>query len=158
MERSSYGTPFQVDGEAARPRICTKMFWRRQRSTIGKRSSAPWKTTIQPGICQKTGIAAKIDCEIEVFEIPKRSPDLNVLDYAIWSKVETLMRAQERGWPDSKRETREQFEKRLDRTALTLDPAFINKCILIPKERCKRLYDAKGGLFEEGGWKSRRPL
>ena len=106
----------------------------------------------------KKGIAAKDDCKIEVFEIPKRSPDLNVLDYAIWSKVETLMRAQERGWPDSKRETREQFEKRLDRTALMLDPAFINKCILSLKERCKRLYDAKGGLFEEGGRKSRRPL
>ena len=124
----------------------------------GKKKFRALEDNDPTGNLSKKGIAAKVDCKIEVFEIPKRSPDLNVLDYAIWSKVETLMRAQEGGWPDSKRETREQFEKRLDRTALTLDPAFINKCILSLKERCKRLYDAKGGLFEEGGRKSRRPL
>ena len=93
---------------------------------------------------------------MEVFKIPKRSPDLNVLDYAVWAKVETLLRAQERKMPKSRYESRAQFEARLDRTACSLPPEFIRKSILNLKERCQRLYKAKGGLFEEGGRKKRR--
>ena len=105
----------------------------------------------------RKGVAAKVDSKIAVFAIPKRSPDLNVLDYAIWSEVERKMRASERKWPAAKRETRRQFEKRLDRTAKNLPKTFINKSIGDMKRRCKLLFDAKGGLFEEGG-RSRRPL
>ena len=76
---------------------------------------------------------------MEVFKIPKRSPDLNVLDYAVWAKVETLLRAQERKMPKSRYESRAQFEALLDRTACSLPPEFIRKSILNLKERCQRL-------------------
>ena len=55
-----------------------------------------------------------------------------MLDYAIWS------------------ETREEFGKPLDRTAKNLPKDFIFKSVAKLQERCQRLYEAKGGFFEEG--------
>ena len=81
--------------------------------------------------------------------MPKRSPDLNVLDFAVWGEVERRLRAQER-WPEGKKETRAEFERRLDRFAEALPSSFIDKSIGDLKRRCERLYIAKGGLFEEG--------
>ena len=72
-------------------------------------------------------------------------------DYTFWSEVEKRMRAQERKMPLLKRETREDFEKRLDRTARELPAAYSNKSIENMKKRCRLLFEAEGGLFEEGG-------
>ena len=106
------------------------------------------------------GIAAKHACKLSLFEIPKRSPDLNVLDYAVWSKVETLLRAQERRWPKARKETRAQYIRRLKQTVARLPASFIDRSIGDMQRRCQLLYKAKGGLFEEGGRprKGRRPL
>lgn len=109
------------------------------------------------GNTSKKGIAAKEKGNIKVFTIPLRSPELNVLDYAVWAEVEKRMRKQELRFDDSRRETRAQFEIRLDRTARNLPASFITKAIEDLRDRCKRLYEAKGALFEEGG-KKRRPL
>ena len=103
------------------------------------------------------GAAAKKDNNIRVFEIPKRSPDLNVLDYAVWSEVERRMRLQQREMKKEKRETREQFEARLDRVARTLQPSYVKRCVGDLKRRAQLLFEAEGGLFEEGG-RSRRPM
>ena len=77
----------------------------------------------------KKGLQAKRDAKLEVLHIPKRSPDLNVLDFAVWSEVERRMRKQEQKWPASKRETRKAFERRLDRTAKHLPEEFVKKSI-----------------------------
>ena len=103
------------------------------------------------------GMDAKRAANLEVLALPKRTPELNVMDFAVWSEVERRLRKQERSWPTSKRETRAEFERRLNRTAKALPKEFIDKSIGDLKRRCERLYAAKGGLFEEGG-KSRRPL
>ena len=103
------------------------------------------------------GMDAKRAANLEVLALPKRTPELNVMDFAVWSEVERRLRKQERSWPTSKRETRAEFERRLNRTAKALPKEFIDKSIGDLKRRCERLYVAKGGLFEEGG-KSRRPL
>jgi len=99
----------------------------------------------------KKAVEAKKAAKLNVFNIPKRSPELNVLDYAIWSEVERRMRLQERAMPSKKRETRSEFENRLDRTARNLLAKFINKSLCDMKRRCQRMHDAKGMLFEEGG-------
>ena len=39
------------------------------------------------------GVATKVR---KVLKIPKRSPDLNVMDYFIWAEIQKRMRAQER--------------------------------------------------------------
>ena len=103
------------------------------------------------------GKAAKQAASLQLLALPKRSPDLNVMDYAVWAEVERRMRAQEKKWPAGKHETRAEFERRLDRIARGLPKEFIDKSIGDLQRRCERLYDAKGGLFEEGG-KRRRPL
>ena len=101
------------------------------------------------------GIAAKEAAGIKVFEIAKRSPDFHVCDYTIHDQSEELMRQQERKFPEGKRETREQFEARLDLTAKRLSPSYIRKSIRNLKERYQRCYAEGGGLFEEGGKKKK---
>ena len=103
----------------------------------------------------KKGIEAKRQAHLEVLHIPKRSPDLNVMDYAVWAEVERRMRAQEKKWPASKAETRTAFARRLDRTARGLSNDFIDKSVMDLQRRTKRLLDAEGGLFEEGGRRKR---
>ena len=97
------------------------------------------------------GRGVKKDLGLKLHRIPKRSPDLNVLDYFVWSEVERRMRKQEEKWPSTRRETRGAFIRRLRRTALRLRSAEINRAIGDKRRRCALLYKAKGGLFEEGG-------
>ena len=66
---------------------------------------------------------------IKPFAIPKRSPDLNVCDYALWQEVNKRMRAQEKAWPNSRKETRKAFMARLRRTAMRLPSSFVEKAI-----------------------------
>ena len=96
------------------------------------------------------GVAAKRDRNIDVFEIPCRSPDLNPLDYSIWAEVNKRMRAQERTWK-TKTETRDEYVARLKRTAKGLERTFVDDVIGNLAVRCERLYQAKGGFFLEGG-------
>ena len=103
------------------------------------------------GFKSSKGVAGKIAAKIHAFEIPRRSPDLNVLDYAIWKEINRRMRLQEQKWPRGKREARGQYLTRLRRTALRLPKAFITKSIGDMHRRCKRLLAAKGGFIEEGG-------
>ena len=77
------------------------------------------------GNCSGLGVKAKAAAKLSVFKIPKRSPDLNVLDYAIWSEMEKRMRAMERKFPKDKKETRAQFRDRLAKIAAGLDEKFI---------------------------------
>jgi hypothetical protein len=107
------------------------------------------------GNCSKRGVAAKREGKMEVLQIPKRSPDLNVLDYAVWSKVERMLRKQEQKMT-KKTETREEFEKRLDKTAFSISEEDINNWVGNLHKRCQQLHAAKGGLFEEGGRSKRR--
>ena len=54
----------------------------------------------------KQAIDAKKHEGLKVFTIPHRSPDLNVLDYALWAEVEKFMRKQECSFEEGKFETR----------------------------------------------------
>ena len=60
-------------------------------------------------------------------------------------------RQQEWSWPASRRESRAQFVKRLARVARALPEDLVNKAIGDMARRVQKLYEAKGGLFEEGG-------
>ena len=97
----------------------------------------------------KVGKRAKIAKQMETFEIPKRSPDLNVMDFFFWNEVERRLRQEDRSWPTSRKETRGQFIHRLRRTARAIPSSDINKAIADLARRSKLLYKAKGGLFDE---------
>lgn len=96
------------------------------------------------------GIDAKARSNLDVFKIPNRSPDLSVMDYAVWKQINLRMRAQEKTWKN-KRETREAYLERLRKTAMGLPASFINDSVGDMVRRCQKLYEAKGGYFEEGG-------
>jgi len=102
------------------------------------------------GFKTKTAERAKRQCHIKSFDIPKRSPQLNVLDFAVWSEINKRMRKQERRFPHNKKETRDQYLARLRRTAMRLPEKFLKKSIMNLKVRCQRLYEAKGNHIEEG--------
>ena len=55
------------------------------------------------------------------------------------------------GRKSSRRESREQYLHRLERTATRLPRNFIDGSVGDMARQCKRLHDAQGGYFEEGG-------
>ena len=103
------------------------------------------------GFKSRKGMAAKSEARIETFDLPKRSPALNVCDYALWAGVNRRTQRQECAWPANRRETRRSFLARLRRAALGLPTHFVQRSIANMKKRCQRLAAAQGGLFEEGG-------
>ena len=103
------------------------------------------------GFKSSAGLRAKAKHKIKAFQLPERSPELNVCDFALWSEINRRMRRQERSWPRTKRETRKHFLARLKRTALRLPATFVNKSVQDMRRRCNRLFAAKGHHFEEGG-------
>ena len=103
------------------------------------------------GFKTKAAERAKMAAQIKTFPIPKRSPQLNVLDYSVWAEINRRMRAQEVRWSSGKRESRAEYLTRLRRTAKRLPANFINKSIRNMKVRCQRLFKAKGHHIEEGG-------
>ena len=61
------------------------------------------------------------------------------------------MRKQEHPFLVNKRETRDEYVKRLKRAVTSLPKAFIDKASDDMAESCRRLCKARGGHFEEGG-------
>jgi hypothetical protein len=122
-----------------------------RRANPKKRSYLMLEDNDPTGFKSTVGEKAKKRAKIRVFPIPKRSPDLSVMDYAIWKQVTRNMRRQEKRFSKSKKETRAQFAARLERTARNLPIQFINKAIGNMRVRCQRLFETKGHLFEEGG-------
>ena len=117
----------------------------------GKRAWNVLEDNDPTGFRSNAAVLAKEEVKIKTFRIPPRSPDLSVLDYAIWPEINKRMRKQELLWPRSKREDRKQYLARLRRTALRLPRTFIDASIGDMRRRCQRVSAAGGGYFEEGG-------
>jgi hypothetical protein len=117
----------------------------------GKRQWSVLEDNDPTGFRSNVAIAAKKKLKIEIFRIPTRSPDLSVMDYAVWKEINKRMRKQELKWAHHRKETREQYCDRLRTTARNLPKAFIDDSIGSMVVRCQRLFEAKGGYFEEGG-------
>jgi hypothetical protein len=103
------------------------------------------------GFKSKLAEKAKRAEKIKIFKIPPRSPDLSVCDYALWKQITRKMRKQEAKFPKSKRETRAEYVRRLERAAKGLTAEFVKKAIGDMRVRVQRLYEAGGKHFEEGG-------
>ena len=58
------------------------------------------------GYKSSKALAAKAEAGIRTDDLPKRSPDLSVLDYSLWRAISRAMRAQERTWPSDRRGVR----------------------------------------------------
>ena len=101
------------------------------------------------GYQSKKAKGAKAEKQIVPFMIPKRSPDLNVMDYYFWSQMEKKLREEERKWPNDRRETRQTFMQRLRRIVRNWPQEEIGKAIGDLARRAELLYRARGQLFDE---------
>ena len=96
----------------------------------------------------KAAVQANEDSSRDVFEIPERSPQLNMLDYYLWSAVNKRMRATERNGLVDKKEKRPAFLHRLRRTAKSIPREDVLEAQRSMQVRCERLVDAEGGQIE----------
>ena len=81
-----------------------------------------------PAGCKASAaVRAKAALRISTMNLPRRSPDLNVLDYSLWREINVRMREQEKGFAENKKESVEEFKKRLRRTALSLPQSVVSK-------------------------------
>ena len=81
--------------------------------------------------------------------LPPRSPDLNVLDYSIWHEINVRMRKQEAAFDEAKKETMDEYLKRLRHTALTLPTSVVSKAVGDMKRRVAEVQKERGGLVKE---------
>ena len=98
----------------------------------------------------KSGLAKEAKAEVRIItnDLPKRSPDLNVLDYSLWTEINTRMRALEKMFPKSKKESFDAFKARLRRTALGLPASVVRKAVSGMYKRVRMAVVARGGHME----------
>lgn len=100
------------------------------------------------GYKSRKGEAAKKTAKIVTDDLPKRSPDLNVLDYRLWSEINRRMRSQEASFSASRHETKAQYMKRLRDTAMALPPAYVTKAVQDMHRRVRAVKESQGGYMK----------
>ena len=101
------------------------------------------------GYKSRMGIAAKAEARIRSEDLPRRSSDLNVLDYSLWHATNERMREQEKQSPANRKDTKEKYLERLRATALGLPRVVVEEAVRNMHERVRKVVAAKGGLFIE---------
>ena len=101
------------------------------------------------GYKSRKALDAKAEVGITTNDLPRHSPDLNVLDYSLWAAINKRMREQEANFAKCKKETAEEYKKRLRRTALTLPSSEVRRAVGDMRRRCLAVVGAKGSLFNE---------
>eukprot|EP00435_Cladocopium_sp_Y103_P051656 s1435_g16.t1 len=145
-------TPDRWNGEAAAHMYAKPLRRCLEKEYPGVRG--PWRVLEDndpTGYKSAKGLAAKKEAGIISLDLPKRSPDLNPLDFSFWSAVNKKMRATERNWPKTKRETRKAYLARLRRAAFSLSGDYITNIVGALAGRVQQLQAAKGNYFPEGG-------
>ena len=94
-------------------------------------------------------MAAKAEVGILTDDLPRRSPDLNVLDYSLWALIGKEMRKQEVDFPKGFKETMDAFKVRLRKTAMGLPTRVVKNCVGDMKWRCRLVAASDGGLIKE---------
>jgi DDE superfamily endonuclease len=101
------------------------------------------------GYKSKAAITAKAAEKVKVLCLPKRSPDLNPLDYGLWAEINKRMRRQEQKYATTKIESTQQYCARLRRTAMTLPASYLKPLVSSMKRRLADLRQAGGRDFQE---------
>ena len=116
------------------------------------RHRGPWviiEDNDPTGYKSKAALAVKSRLGIITDSLPKRSPDLNVLDYCLWSEINKRLRQQEKSFRKSKQETKKDFKHRLKQTALRLPDNLVKAAVGSMRRRCAKIVELKGELFTE---------
>jgi hypothetical protein len=117
-----------------------------------KKAHATWSVIEDndpAGYKSSKGKAAKAEVGIATDNLPRRSPGLNVLDYALWAIINRKMRSAEAEFPKGYKETEDEFKARLKKTAMSLPTGLVKKCVGDMRRRCQQLIKVKGGYFKD---------
>ena len=120
-----------------------------RRTYRGKKRFMVLEDNDPSGYKSKSAVQTKVENSISPLAFPKRSPDLNPLDYDFWDCVNRRLRKQEAAFPPAKKETRAQFVARLKRTIQRVPEAVLTPLVKSMGRRCKALQRVKGQDFEE---------
>ena len=120
-----------------------------QKAYPGRRSWVVMEDNDPTGYKSSKGVSAKREAKLISMDLPKRSPDCNPLDYALWHEINVRMRKQECSFPKSFRESSGAYLKRLRRTALGLPASVVGKAVQDMSRRTKELVTNGGGLLVE---------
>lgn len=93
------------------------------------------------GFKSKAGVAQKESLRFKVQSLPPYSPDAMPLDYSLWKTVQDKANAKVEG----ERVTIKQYRAILQRTALRLPRATVEKAVCSMTARAKAILKAKGG-------------
>ena len=137
------------NAKAAAEMYSSKLAPALRRAYPGRRRFLVLEDNDPSGYKSKLALDAKTQEKIDGVEFPKRSPDLNPLDYGLWAEVNKRMRKQELRFKANRRETKAQYAARLRRTAMALPPSFLKALVSSMKRRCADLVAAGGGDFQE---------
>ena len=100
------------------------------------------------GLATKAANKVKKQLSMDPIGLPKRSPDLSPMDYAVWDHVVAKMRSHERRM-GIRKETKAKYIDRLKRTIKTADKKFLSGVQCSMRRRLQQVYARKGGLIEE---------
>ena len=101
------------------------------------------------GYKSSKGVAAKRSDRIHPDSLPRRSPDLNVLDYSLWHEIKQRMREEEKSFAKGKKESPDEYKARLRRIALAVPRAVVEKAMGDMRRRAQAVVQAGGALFKE---------
>ena len=93
------------------------------------------------------GLAAKDAVGIRSLHLPRRSPDLNVLDYSLWHAIDVRMRAQEAEMRPTKKESKGEYLKRLRCCAMTLPKSVVEPAVMDMRRRLRQRCLSGEGRF-----------
>ena len=110
-----------------------------QRHRPGKRSWLIMEDNDPTGYKSNKAKKTKKMSAISTLDQPVYSPDLNPLDFSLWSAIWTKVLANA-----PKNETQAQFKARLRRTALRLPASFVGKAVMSIKKRAEAIVNAEG--------------
>ena len=132
--------PRRWNAEAA-ARVYQGPIFRTLRRNRGKKKTYKVIEDNDPtGFKSRKACDAKAKLGIMVEQFPRYSPDLNPLDYSLWTAVGKRMEENE----PKKVETNEAYKKRLRRTALRMPRECVLKAVASMKTRAKAVVLAKG--------------
>ena len=86
-------------------------------------------------------MAAKTEVGIEAMRFPRYSPDLNPLDFYVWSEIERRVLAS----PVERVESAKQYKARLRRVAMALPGESLQKAVAAVRKRAAAVVAARGG-------------
>lgn len=109
-----------------------------------KRSYSILEDNDPTGYKSNKGEKAKEDAGIAPIPFPKYSPDLNPLDFFVWSEIERKMMASR----ITRVESAAEYKKRLRRVAMSIPQEQIAKAMAAIRSRAQMVVDEKGGLIK----------